>query len=155
MKNILLGVLIFVLVIFGSLGLKALLFPVATVSKSLDMGYEVVDKTLTGENAIYNYEYFKKQAESIKALRSKETRADGEINEFYELYGKDTALWTRDDKTEHSRLQANLTGVQNMLDDAMADYNAKSQMVNRAIFKDGLPSNLSRAVVDGIQLMSN
>ena len=36
----------------------------------------------------------------------------------------------------------------------MEDYNAKASMENRAIFKDNLPSNISRAFYAGMNLLN-
>lgn len=155
MKNFFIGFLIVLVLIFCGMLLNYALFKPYVVDTSIDMAYDTVDKTMTAENAIYNYEYFIKQAESIQALRNKEIIAEQQLEGFYELYGKDTSKWTREDKAEHSRLKSNITGIQNMLENAMADYNAKSSMVNRAIFKDGLPSNINRAIIDGLQLSNN
>lgn len=155
MKKFLIGFLIVVGVTLVTFAIKIIFFPVNTINTSLDMTSDIVDDTLTAENAIYNYEYFKKQAESIQALRNKEVTADEAISSFKEIYGDDSKDWKKEDKVEYNRLNTNLTGIKNMLDDAIADYNAKSSMTNRAIFKDGLPSNLTRAVIDGMQLITN
>jgi hypothetical protein len=42
--------------------------------------------------------------------------------------------------------------LQKLTNKALEDYNAKSSMVNRAIFKDNLPSNITRAFYAGQQL---
>lgn len=151
MKNILLVILLLVVLSFGGLLLKIVFFPANTIHKSIDTAYGVVDNTMTAENAIYNYEWFKKREGEIKALYKKEERAKQELDDFLEIF-PDQEKWNRDDKQEYSRLRSNLTATGNMLDTAIEDYNAKSGMVNRAIFKDNLPSNLTRAFYTGQKL---
>jgi len=145
LKVILILIIAIIVLIFGGIFLKVVFFPINSVEKSIDMTYDITDKTLDGENAIYNYEYFKKQEESIEALKNKEDTAKEVIVEFKDMYGKDGTKYDRETKVEYSRLSANVTALKNQLDDAIADYNAKSKMVNKNIFKDNLPTNISRA----------
>ena len=147
-----------IMIVLGALGFlgKVLFFTPTTIDKSVDMAYEVVDKTLDGDKAIREYEWFKRQVESMKALEKKEVRAIKEVEDFVALMGgKSRDEWSRDDKKEYDRLNANKVAVQNMLDDALAEYNARSKMVNRAIFKDNLPASIDRAILSGLQLMNN
>jgi len=145
-KALLLIVGLFVFVL-GGIVFKGLWMPVHTVSKGIDMGYQVVDKTLDGGNAIANYEWFKNQEQQIKVLGQQMDRAIEELNDFKETMNKDRSTWDMMDKDEYSRLRSNITGIGQMLDAAIGDYNAKSSMVNRAVFKDNLPSNISRSMV--------
>ncbi|MCP4393168.1 MAG: hypothetical protein GY804_02720 [Alphaproteobacteria bacterium] len=124
--------------------LKALLYPVHTATKSIDMAYEVSDKLLTGEKAIQEYEWFKQQEEDISALYRKEETAIAEIDTFKDMFG-DPKEWTMFQQNDYSRLSSNLTGIRNMTDNAMATYNARSKMTSRNIFKDNLPVTISRA----------
>ena len=48
------------------------------------------------------------------------------------------ADWTFEDKTEAARLAAIKQGLQSQYQDIVAEYNARSKMANRNIFKDGL-----------------
>jgi hypothetical protein len=156
MKEVAKGILVYVLVIVALIGLglviKWVFFPVNTLEKSMDMGYEVVDDTLTGENAIYNYEWFKMQEESIAALYKKEVRANKDLEELKAMLPESRSEWSRDDKIEYDRLNTIATGIGMQIDSAIAEYNARSSMVNRAIFKDNLPTNLSRAYYEAQEL---
>lgn len=132
---------------FIGLGLKVVFFPVHSVSKGVDTAYEITNRTMNGENAIYNYEWFKRQAESIESLYKKEERAQADVLRFKSELPSEREKWSREDKTEYDRLQAISTGLSNQLNDAIAEYNARSSMANRAIFKEELPSNISRAIL--------
>lgn len=142
----------FLLAVVVLLAVKIVFFPVAVVDNSIDMTYGVVEDALNSENAIYNYEWFKTQEESIASLYKKEQRALQDIEEFKSMLPEERSEWSRDDKIEYDRLNTIATGLGNQIDDAIATYNARSGMVNRAIFKDNLPTNLSRAFFEASQL---
>lgn len=146
-KWLLIG-LVVVLVPIAFLGLRALLFPVKGIEKAIETSYGVLEKTMDADNAIYNYEWFKQTAEDIQALYNKEVNAGEAIAEHMETMDD-----SREDKTELARLRAIKLGLSNMLEDVMAKYNARSKMVNRAIFKDNLPSNISRGWLATIKLI--
>ena len=141
-------VLIVIGIIILGFTVRYIFFPIAALDKGIDVAYGVMDKTLDAENAIYNYEWFKSTAQDIIALGKKEDRAEQNIQIFME-----TADNSREDKNELARLRAIKSGLGNMLDDTIAKYNARSQMVNRAIFKDNLPSNINRAWIATIELI--
>lgn len=154
MKTAFMGLGILVLLLFGGLGAKLLFFPMNSIEKGVDMAYEVTNETLDGKNAIANYEWFKNREAEIEALHKKEVTAQTQLDEFLEMF-PDKENWAREDKTEYSRLRSNVTAVTNMLDSAIEDYNAKSGMVNKSIFKDNLPSNLTRGYYAGKALRNN
>ena len=141
-------VLIIIVIIVLGFAIRYILFPINALDKGIDTAYGVMNKTMNAENAIYNYEWFKSTAQDIIALGKKEDRAEQNIQIF-----KETADNSREDKNELARLRAIKSGLGNMLDDTIAKYNARSQMANRAIFKDNLPSNINRAWVATIRLI--
>lgn len=146
-KWLLIGIVI-VLVPIAFMGLRALLFPVRGIEKAIDTAYGVLDKTMDAEVAIYNYEWFKQTAEDIQALHNKEVNAGRAIDEHTETMDD-----SREDKNELARLRTIKLGIVNMLEDVMAKYNARSKMANRAIFKDNLPSNMSRSWLATVKLI--
>ena len=142
-------ILVIIAIIALGLGVKIVFFPVKALHTGIDMGYDIMEQTLDAENAIYNYEWFLQTAEDIIALNKKEKRAEQSIQEFLL-----TADDSREDKNELARLRAIKTGLSNMLDDTIAKYNARSKMANRAIFKDNLPSNMTRSIIATIDLIN-
>ena len=146
-KWLLIG-LVIALVPIVFIGLRALLFPVKGVVKAIDTAYGVLDETMDAEKAIYNYEWFKQTAEDIQALYNKEVNAEGAIDEHTKTMDD-----SREDKNELARLRTIKLGLSNMLEDVIAKYNARSKMANRAIFKDNLPSNMSRSWLATIKLI--
>lgn len=95
-----------------------------------------LDKTLTADNAIYNYEWFKSQSEAIVSTKAKIGYAQDGADNFMKLSGQ-RDKWTFEDKTEFARLNAVKQGLQSQLQDQVAEYNARAKMANRNIFLDG------------------
>jgi hypothetical protein len=151
-KNILLLVFILVILIFGGIAIKVLLFPVNVADKSVDLAYATTNKTMTAENAIYNYEWFKEQEAYIRQNYKNEEIAKEEYDLFVSTLPKDREKWDRQDKDEESSLRNSYYALQKLTNKAIEDYNAKSSMVNRVIFKDNLPSNIDRAFLSGKKL---
>ena len=105
---------------------------------------KVVEKTLDADNAIYNYEYFKQAYQDIQAMDKKIATAQSAVDEFIKSAGP-REKWDFRDKEEGVRLTTNLVGLKNVRDDLIATYNARSKMVNRAIFQGhDTPEMISR-----------
>lgn len=143
---------IFIFLLFG-LMVKIIFFPFHALNQSIDMGYDVVNKTLDAENAIYNYEWFKEQEAQIRVCLKNEEIAKEEWEMFKASLPEDREKWTRDDKAEESSLRNSYYALQKLTNMEIEEYNAKSSMVNRAIFKDNLPSNITRAFYVGNELI--
>lgn len=105
----------------------------------------IINKTIDADNVIYNYEWFKQRHEDIGAIDSKIRGADKGVVVFVENAGqRDT--WHREDREEYFRLSSVALGLRQQRADLAAEYNARSRMVNRAIFKTGdteLPESIS------------
>lgn len=152
MKTALLWILVIIVLVFGGLAIKVVFFPLNTVEKSVDTAYEVVKETMTGKNAIANYEWFKEQESYIRQCLKNEQIAQEEYDLYISLLPTDRTTWDRGDKQEEASLRNSLYALQKLTNKAMEDYNARASMENRAIFKDNLPSNITRAFYAGIDL---
>jgi hypothetical protein len=132
---------IVVLSTLGVLG-KVVLYPIFVANKAVETGYEITEKTLDADNVLQNYEWFKMQYEDYVAINSKINNAEVAAESFRESAG-DRKEWTFEDKTEDARLQTIVTGLKQQREDIIAEYNAKSKMQNRNLFKDkNLPDQL-------------
>lgn len=96
----------------------------------------IVNQTIDADNVLYNYEWFKQRHEGINAIDRKIEESKFAITSFDEAAG-DRADWHREDREEHARLSAVLLGLKQQRADLAAEYNARSRMVNRSIFKAG------------------
>jgi len=133
------GIVIAVLIGLSILGfaLKIIGIPFFGAKTLVNTNYEIIDKTLDADNVLYNYEWFKDRKEAIDANYQKIDIAKKAFLDFEELAG-DRKYWTFEDKQEDSRLRAVAQGIESATKDLIAEYNARSQMANRNIFKDGL-----------------
>lgn len=113
-------------------------------STVLNAPVAVVEKTLDADNLIYNYEWFKQQYADIKAFDVKVKNAQDE-KVLYETSLKDLSRkdWSFDQNQRWNELSQQLVGLKNQCAQMIADYNAKSDMVNRTIVKFGdLPEKI-------------
>ncbi len=118
--------------------LNLITIPWLKFDSQVQMNRDIVTKTYNADNALYNYHWFQERAASITALEKKITDADVALASFEQTAGARTT-WTFEDKTEDSRLRTVSLGLKTQYHDIVAEYNAKANEVDRAIFKDGLP----------------
>lgn len=96
----------------------------------------VVQKTMKTENIVSNYEYF-------HAASSNFVAKGAQVQQFKSLLKDET------DKSEAARLRIDLAGVQQSCRDLAAEYNGRSAMVNRSIFKGTTtPVQLNAAICE-------
>lgn len=139
-KEMMIGFLVLGGLVGLSIGIKVLFFPVNTATKLIDTAYKAQDKVLNADNAIYNYEWFKQQYADIEATKLKLVNARSTTDQFTKDAGE-RSLWTFEDKTESARLNSVVLGLENHLEQQIADYNARSKMATRNIFENSvLPS---------------
>lgn len=96
----------------------------------------IIEKTFDADNVIHNYEWFKQRYQSILAIDQKITDAKKTVEQFKKEAGV-RENWHREDREEHSRLSAIAQGLEQQRADLAAEYNARSKMANRSIFKAG------------------
>lgn len=96
----------------------------------------IVQKTFDADNVIYNYEWFKQQNADIQSITTKATNADASVKEFEAAAGE-RSTWTFEDKQREAQLSSVALGLKNQRASMVAEYNARSQMANRSIFKTG------------------
>ena len=119
---------------------RVVFFPVNTATKLIDTAYQAQDKVLNAENAIYNYEWFKRQYQEIEASKRQLTNAR-ETHASFSASAGARSEWTFEDKTEDARLRAVVLGIENNLEAQIGEYNARASMATRNIFEGSvLPS---------------
>lgn len=121
--------------------LKVLLFPVKVVGNLSNTMWWVVDRTINADNAIYNYEWFKKRVQEIDVARK---NVENTAEQFKELKA-DFEKWIAT-REEIAVMRVALLGQKNYVNDLIGEYNAKSSMANRAIFADWILPNFIEAL---------
>lgn len=112
--------------------------PFLKFNRQVQMNRDIVTKTYTAENALYNYHWFKERFEAIKATEKKIENSMAEQSNFRTSAG-DRKNWTFEDKNEDARLSSITLGLKNHYEDIVAEYNARSKQADKALFKDELP----------------
>ena len=109
---------------------------------------DVIQKTLDADNVLENYEWYKSQYNDCEAINIKIRQADKSVERFEKNAGpRDN--WDYMDKDEHSRLTSIADGLRYQREDLESKYNARSQMLNRNIFKSSdLPYMLKNGEED-------
>jgi len=105
--------------------------------------FDIISKVTNSDRIINNYEWFQQQYHDIIAIELKIAIADKEVIQFKIDAGvrKD---WTFEDKNELSRLQSISSGLKYQANDMIAQYNAKSKMITRSLWKSSeLPFNIN------------
>jgi len=130
----------FVLIVGLGFLVKIIFFPVNTAQKLMETAYDAQSKTLNADNAIYNYHWFKQQKEDIDATKEKLISAK-KLSDNFKLSAGERKDWTFEDKNESARLDTVALGLENLLTQQIADYNARANMSDRNIFQDGILPN--------------
>ncbi len=130
------GVILIGILTGAGFALRAVFFPAHVVRQELNTAYDAIEKTINADNAIYNYEWFKQKKEDIDAGKNKLVNARTTYDSFKMSLPTDRIKWGFEDKTEDGRLRTVVLGLENHLEQMIADYNARSRMATRNIFED-------------------
>lgn len=137
--------MLLIALIGGGWALEAVLLPAKTVTTQIDSAGDIIDRTYNADNAIYNYEWFKTQYEDIQATERIIGNTKVEMDAYKELYGNATS-WDWQTKQDYNSMSGKYLGQQNYYEDLVAEYNARSNMANREIFKDKLPLHVDKVL---------
>lgn len=103
----------------------------------------VIERTADPDNVIANYEWFKRQVQDVKAIDGRVALTSLQVEAFEKSAGP-RDKWTFEDKQEHARLNSIVLGLESQRTSMVAEYNARSQMANRTLFKtNDLPETLN------------
>lgn len=121
---------------FFSIAIGGVAFACGVIGNPIKQAARIMEKTIDADNVIYNYEWFKLRHEGVLAVESKIRGAKAAVDSFKSEAGP-RPDWKREDREEAARLGAIRLGLTQQQNDLAAEYNAKSRMVNRKIFKAG------------------
>ncbi|MDD4516577.1 hypothetical protein [Massilibacteroides sp.] len=145
MKKLLKLIVALLVITAALLTYRFIVLPIATTQG-------IASRTMNAENAIYNYEWFITQEADIRKCLKNEQIAESALTSFISSLPTDRTQWSTFDKKEEASLRNSLVALQQVTNQAIETYNAKSEMANRNIFKDNLPSNISRAFYASAEL---
>lgn len=134
------GIAAAVLALFVVLNVVSYLwFPFLPWFEQREAGKEIVREQMDADKALENYRWFRQQYNDIEAQRAQVQHAYDAEAQFHETYGDNPDEWSRTAEVRHGRLHERITGNQNILEEMVADYNARSDDATRAIWKCSLP----------------
>lgn len=99
---------------------------------------DIITKTYNADNALYNYHWFQERLQKIKATETQIQNAKDTL-EIFEANAGARKDWTFEDKTEDARLGSVVLGLKNHYQEIVAEYNARANEADRAIFSQELP----------------
>lgn len=129
-------VLILLSVVGAALGIITL--PWLKLTSQIQTNQDIITKTYTADNAIYNYHWFQERKAAIDALNTTINQSETAVTSF-EVSAGTRKDWTFEDKNEDSRLRTVLQGQKAQYNSIAGEYNARAKEVDRNIFQDGLP----------------
>ena len=135
-----------IIAVAALLFVAAVSFNIAGVGSSiLTAPGRVITKTLQTDNIIGNYEYFIDAYNNvIPRQKQAYVNAKEAYASFLTLLPDDREKWKAVDKAEASRLNSIVLATKNIYVATVTDYNSRSKMLNRSVFKDrNLPYELS------------
>lgn len=102
----------------------------------------VAERTFNADNMIHNYEWFKRQYQDVQAMDRKIGISSLAVEGFEKSAGE-REKWQFEDRQEWARLNNVLLGLRGQREKMIAEYNARTQMANRDLFRTGeLPAEL-------------
>lgn len=107
---------------------------ISFVLSMLSRPAQVVTRVTDPDRIIQNYEWFEETYNDALALDRQIGNAQSQVSGFIESAGE-RSDWSREDKTEHSRLNSIVLGLRNQREGVVAEYNAKSNLLTRNLFK--------------------
>lgn len=131
-RRTILGIGVSAIAILSVLGV--LTWGVGFVINPLIQAGRVVEKTIDADNVIANYEWFKRQYQDVIAIDRKIEAADSTKTAFEHSAG-DRVSWRFEDRQEWNRLNSVLLGLKGQRASMVAEYNARTQMANRDLFR--------------------
>ena len=113
-------------------------FVVILLLTSCGQARKAISHTIDVDTAFFNYEYFHSTYQDILSMEPKIENA--------------WSMWKSPGLEAEQKVifQTNYSGLVNIMQSEIAEYNAKSSMWNRSLFKDKrLPFAIHSSVVDG------
>ncbi len=128
--------LVFTLVLLGS----ALGF----AGRMLSRPAALVDRVTDPDRIIGNYEWFEEAYNDCLALDAKIATTQKQIATQFEGLPQDRTSWSRQDRDAWNQWQVTLNGQRSQRESIVGEYNAKSKMITRQLWKSpNLPYQLT------------
>ena len=115
----------------------------ATILTIASRPAQIITRVTDPDRVIQNYEWFEESYNDMLALDGQIENSQRQVDDFIAIAGA-REDWSRSDKIEYSRLNAIVLGLRNQRENVVAQYNAKSNLITRNLFKgSALPYQLT------------
>lgn len=105
------------------------------VGRMLSRPAAVVDRVTNPDRVISNYEWFEEAYNDCLALDGKIATTLQQISTQFEGLPQDRSTWSRQDRDAYSQWNVTLNGQRSQRQNIVAEYNAKSKMITRQLWK--------------------
>lgn len=123
-------------------GLIGIFLILSVVGSAFNWGSAFTRRVFNPNTVVENYEWFHEAVRDAEALNQQVIAALKSRDAYAEMAGP-SENWKFDTRTEYSRLNSVVLGLENRRTSLVAEYNARSAMMNRSLFKDrNLPEQL-------------
>jgi len=103
----------------------------------------LVDRVTDPDRIIANYEWFEEAYNDCLALDAKIATTAQQIESQFKDLPKDRSGWSRQDRDAWNQWQTTLNGQRSQRQNIVAEYNAKSKLITRQLWKSpNLPYQL-------------
>lgn len=119
--------LIFLLVLFGG----ALGF----IGRMLSRPAAIIDRVTQPDRVIQNYEWFEEAYNDCLALDNRIATTLKQIDSQFEGLPADRTQWSRQDRDAYNQWQITLNGQRSQRENIVAEYNTKSKLITRNLWK--------------------
>lgn len=107
-----------------------------------NLGTGVLNRQVNPDAIVGNYEWYEQQVRDIKATQGQINDAKESVETFQKGSGA-PEHWTFTQREEFGRLNANITGLKQARRQMIENYNARSSMISRNMWKrSDLPQHM-------------
>lgn len=96
----------------------------------------LVNKVTDPDRIIQNYEWFEESYNDALALDEKIKTTQSQIDSQFSGMPTDRNEWSRSNQEEFNRLNSVVVGMRSQRESIVADYNARSKMITRQLWKN-------------------
>ena len=116
--------------------------PFLKFEKKVGAAQGIVSQSYATQYCLDNYHWFLETYQDIQQKQSQVQSFQAQLTSMKQTYGNDPTKWGFTTQQSFNETQSELTGVQNAISDETAQYNAKSQELDRVACKN-LPLNIT------------
>lgn len=124
--------------------IMVVMIPLGLLTGVINFGGDVASEVFDPKKVVYTYEQFHRDYTSIQSFDVQYQTAKSTHDTFKETIGNDRAKYADADRQMLNMYVQSMVGLRNERNRLAAEYNAKSAMITRDIFKGtSLPRTLS------------